>query len=169
MKKITLIFAFLIFLSCGKTKPFFEFDEVEHYQVNSKNTVWQLLMVKQADWTQQGKEFHKILMEYDHPKTVSDTAFLKSLRTIYPKIDKININQFARLSEIFSEQKSLPNEPNACDPFFRDILVFRKENKVVGVAKICFECSQKYIVGTDANTENFGANGEFEKLEKLIK
>ena len=52
--------------------------------------------------------------------------------------------------------------------FYRDILVFKKENKTVGVAKVCFGCSQSIITGTKLNTQEFGQSGDYGRLKKLL-
>ena len=39
----------------------------------------------------------------------------------------------------------------------------------MGTAKICFSCNANQIKGTNANTENFGQEGDFEKLEKILR
>ena len=57
----------------------------------------------------------------------------------------------------------------ACIPVFRDILIFKKNNKSIGIAKICFECEKSHIVGTNKNIENFGQCGDFSKLMNILK
>jgi len=36
------------------------------------------------------------------------------------------------------------------------------------MAKICFDCHQKHIVGTNANTEHFGQDGDYPKLLQIL-
>ena len=168
MKKIVLIMVSVFFLCCERAKPFFEFDKVEHYQVNQEDEVSKSLKVSRDKWTKQEWEFQKILMEYNYPKSVKDSSFLKSVQTLYPKNKNIDRKLFRELSNIFSIQKNEPIDEKACDPFFRDILIFKKDDKIIGIAKICFECEQSYIVGASGNSKNFGANEEFKKLKNII-
>ena len=67
------------------------------------------------------------------------------------------------------EKSTLENIATACIHVYRDILIFKKEGKVIGTAKICFDCMSKQIKGTTANTENFGQDGDYEKLEKILR
>ena len=73
------------------------------------------------------------------------------------------------LNDIFSENNCSESFAAACIPVYRDIFIFKKNNKTVGIAKICFGCRLFHIIGTKKNLENFGQCGDFEKLEKLIK
>ena len=39
---------------------------------------------------------------------------------------------------------------------YRDILIFKHDQKITGIAKLCFECNQKVIVGpTNKKCEEF--------------
>ena len=55
-------------------------------------------------------------------------------------------------------------QENACAPIYRDIYVFRNNNKIVGIAKICFGCQ---IVDFVSEKYNFQRYGECESLIKL--
>ena len=74
----------------------------------------------------------------------------------------------AAIETIFSEKNTSNNWVAACEPIYRDILIFKQSNKIVGVAKLCFECHQHQILGTSVNTEMFGQDGDWEKLEMLL-
>ena len=52
---------------------------------------------------------------------------------------------------------------------YRDIIIFKNKGTTVGVAKICFRCDQSSIIGTIANTDEFGMSGDFDRLDKLLK
>lgn len=55
-----------------------------------------------------------------------------------------------------------------CKPVYRDILVFYLNDKVIGVAKICFTCDQFIFRGAQGETDFFGYFGEFPKLIKIL-
>ena len=174
MKKISLILVLLFIARCNKKEseklvPFFKFDEVIHYQVNDQDEVWKLLEISESERTESGKNFYKILMEYNYPISVSNSTFLKNLETLYPIKNQIPKNLFAELSQIFSQSNIADNAEYACEPFFRDIFIFKNNNKIIGIAKICLECEKNSFVGANGETQNFGSNGEFEKLKYLIK
>ena len=174
MKKISLILVLLFIARCNKKEseklvPFFKFDEVIHYQVNDQDEVWKLLKVSESERTESGKNFYKILMEYNYPISLSNSTFLKNLETLYPIKNQIPKNLFSELSKIFSQSNVVDNTEYACEPFFRDIFIFKKNDKITGIAKICLECEKYYFVGANEDTQNFGSNGEFENLQKIIK
>ena len=81
----------------------------------------------------------------------------------------IDKSKFESIDKIFIEKSTLENIATACIHVYRDILIFKKEGKVIGTAKICFDCMSKQIKGTTANTENFGQDGDYEKLEKILR
>ena len=176
MKKNSLFILLLFIVSCNNktdknleiAEKYFEFDKVEHFQVNNNDEVWKLLKTPESERTIEGKYFHKILMEYNYPKSVNDSAFFIKLTKLYPKINIVDSTLYKSLSKIFSNHKIELKESNACDAFYWDIFIFKKNGKVNGIAKICFDCNLQYIVGSKTNTANFGANGEFEELKKLI-
>ena len=58
----------------------------------------------------------------------------------------------------------------ACAPEYRDFLVFRKNDKVSGIAKICLSCGHFYFISSkkEIETENFGTDEEYKLLGKLF-
>jgi len=174
MKKISLILVLLFIASCNKKKsekpiPFFKFDEVTHYQIDDENAISKLFQVSQSERTESDKEFFKILMEYNYPKSVNHLTFFKNLETLYPKKNQIPSNLFPELSKIFSQSNVANNVEYACEPFFRDIFIFKNNDKIIGIAKICLECEKSSFVGANGETQNFGSNKEFEKLKKTYQ
>ncbi len=58
---------------------------------------------------------------------------------------------------------------NLCIFVYRDIFIFRKNNRITGIAKIYFGCGDARISGTEQNTYGFGCNNEFSVLRELIR
>ncbi|MDN5479000.1 MAG: hypothetical protein L0G39_18910 [Chryseobacterium sp.] len=102
------------------------------------------------------------------PKNINDTDFIKSLEKIGFKKTVIISHKFKKINEIFVEKTVSENIEYACAPVYRDILIFKKKEKIIGMAKMCFDCHQKQITGTKANTENFGQDGDYEKLQQIL-
>lgn len=75
----------------------------------------------------------------------------------------------AALMEIFREKFKERTEWTTCEPIYRDIYVFKKNGKVVGMGKLCYECGDSRFFGTSAKTGNFGMDGEYGKLRELVK
>ena len=88
-----------------------------------------------------------------------------------PKVEKVLADykkKFEEINKIFIEKKHYDISATACDYVFRDILIFKHKSKTIGIAKICFGCSGNQIVGTKANTEEFGMDGDYEKLKEIL-
>lgn len=165
LKTFIFLLTISLFLSCQK-ENYFEFDEVEYYfkDVSEEDTFKIALKEKKNN---ENEEFIKIV-ERKYPKNVSEEFSSRLLKFGYIKktIDKTKKDQ---LKNIFSENNCKENIAAACVPKYRDIFIFKKNKKTVGIAKICFGCRLFHIIGTNKNLENFGQCGDFEKLEKLIK
>ena len=159
------IIAILIFFHFTN-ENFFDYDEVEHYK---KNVTHEELSEIYNQVAKSGKKSIFLdIVENDYPKNV-DENFEKSLINNGFKKTILNKSKYEEINNIFSEQNCLINSASACIPIYRDILIFKKNKKTIGVAKICFDCQMFYIIGTQKNVQDFGANGNFEKLEPLLK
>lgn len=187
MKQISILtFLFLTFLSCNtstekknvpidKSKPtkqivgkkFFEYDAIDYYR-----TEFDELKIKELDDNKSKSEIDSLKMEIilgDIPNNISDLSFIKKLEKVGYTKKIIDKSKFESIDKIFIEKTTLENIATACIYVYRDILIFKKEGKVVGTAKICFECFAKQIKGTNANTENFGQDGDYGNLEKILR
>jgi len=141
-------------------KPYFEFDEVVHYQYNIED--FEVLGRKNDDlnYLLFGRGFES-LQDSIYLERV-DSLFHKKLvsKEEHPIVDKIFCYQPIQNEEHYISE---------CIAIYRDIFVFRRENKVIGIAKICFDCNQFTSIGAKQETKNFGVNYEFSNLAKLIK
>ncbi|AZZ57708.1 MULTISPECIES: hypothetical protein [Weeksellaceae] len=183
--KIILSILLLLFISCKKVEEnkrvdiksaendsvpkhgriFFEYDKIDHYK-NEIDSIYELTSNREISKLNNLKS--EIVLG-DKPKDLNDTEFFKSLEKIGYKKSEISQSKFEEINKIFVEKTVSQNLDYACPAVYRDILIFRKQNKTVGIAKICFECFKSQIIGTKANTENFGQNGDYEKLEEILK
>ena len=158
-------------ITLDKGKKFFDYDEIDHFHLNKteNNTVVKLDLLyfmrlpSKFDSLKIGVIFNNI------PTYVPDLNFIKLLETIgYQKI-VIDKSKFASINKIFVEKSVKELYETGCRNIFRDILLFKKGNKIVGTAKICFTCGAHQIKGTNRNTENFGQDGDYKKLESLLR
>lgn len=147
-------------------KPYFDYDEIDHYHASmEEDSVMALDTIPNRSKEDQLKLdiiINKI------PKNINDTEFIKSLEKIGFEKSIIKPHNFKKINEIFIEKTVNEILEYACVAVYRDILVFKKKEKIVGIAKICFDCHQKQIVGTKAITENFGQDGDYEKLQQIL-
>ncbi|MDR6920614.1 hypothetical protein [Chryseobacterium sp. 2987] len=156
--KRTLFFLFLFFfaVSCKKStvKKFFEYDEIDYYH----SGIQQLT----PDGLSNG------LLSGNTPENLRDMKFLNDMEKIGFKKFIINPSDFDEINEVFREKTTSDNIYSKCTPIYRDVLIFKKEGKISGIAKICFSCNQNMIIGTKASTDNFGQKGDYDRLEKTL-
>lgn len=155
----------------GATKSasgsFFEYNEVEYYHNNyDESSIGDLYD------NQSGSELDSFKMGVilgDIPKDISDLSFIPKLGKIVYTRRIMSKDKFPELDKILREKHVRENITASCIYVYRDILIFKKNNKVTGTVKICFDCMAHEITGTTANTRNFGQDGDYEKLQALLQ
>lgn len=168
MKYIILAFLSLSLLSCTpKKKEYFDFDQVDYYSITISEL--EIMEINRDTLRSKLDSLKSEIVGYNTPVNMSDLSFIDKLGEMGFKRTVIDTSRFAALKNIFKEKEFSSNEVTTCEPFYRDILIFKKQNKVIGTVKICFGCGESDIKGTTANTKNFGDNGEFRKLATLLK
>ena len=70
--------------------------------------------------------------------------------------------------KFFQKKKCKEIVSAACEPVFRDIFIFKKNKKEIGIAKICFECELYSLSKGDFISDCFGMNNELEKLKSIL-
>ncbi len=147
-------------------KLFFDYDEIEYYHIDYDEKENQILIPKNLK--SKIKKLNLNLELGDIQNDIKDVDFINKLENIgfiKKEIDKSNFNE---INEIFIEKKVKNPKYMKCLPIFRDILVFKKKGKIIGISKICFSCLQNQIIGTKSITENFGQDGDYEKLKDIL-
>ncbi|GEN72524.1 hypothetical protein [Chryseobacterium lathyri] len=147
-------------------KLYFDYDVIDHYHISiDENAV----MILDSSQNRSKKDQLKLdILINKTSKDINDTEFIKSLEKIGFKKSVIKTQNFKKINEIFIEKTVSENIEYACVPIYRDILIFKKQKAIIGIAKICFDCHQKHIVGTNANTEDFGQDDDYPKLLQVI-
>jgi hypothetical protein len=146
---------------------YFEYDELIHYYCEIGQDQLKELDLKP-------KKSHLDSLKKDVitnyiPKSINDTTFINELQKIGYSKTEIRKDKFDEINKIFIEKKHEEIIGYACDYIFRDILIFKRKSKTIGIAKICFGCNANQIVGTKANTEEFGMDGDYEKLREILE
>ena len=148
---------------------YFDFDEVVHYKTDLDSEQARDLINKRN----KSKQDTLLLIAVSSlwlPRALTDTNFLNSLETLPFEKKALPNTSISLINNIFKEKVPIDEiEENMCLPLFRDILIFKKFQRINGLAKICFECQQHYIIGTSANTFLFGTQGDYKKLETILK
>jgi len=105
----------------------------------------------------------------DIPDSISDVAFIDKLEKVgYNKVS-VDESFFHGIDTVFRSRPCLVSSASACIYVYNDILIFKKEGKVIGTAKICFGCGAHQIKGTEVGTYSFGQCGGYDALEKTLK
>jgi hypothetical protein len=148
-------------------KLFFDYDQIDYYFGNFEdsevNSLFDTKDKSELELLKKG-----ILLD-DIPKDIHDTIFISTLEKVGFKKSSVNKSKFSEIDSLFVEKSVNEYLATACIYVYRDILIFKKNNKVIGTAKICLGCMAHQINGTNANTENFGQDGDYEKLKELLK
>lgn len=152
-----------------KGENYFDFDKVDYYfkDINENDVFDVYDDPKSKD--KESKEYNYLqVVEGNYPNLLNN-EFSTNLINIGYRKSKINSNRLDDLNSIFSETNCDDSYEMACIPVYRDILIFYKEGKIIGIAKICFDCRQSHIIGTDKKLEDFGQCGGYEKLLDLLR
>ncbi len=176
--KLGLFYFFtLIFASCNSQVEsenwdefkvhYFDFDQVDYYSTFVSEDSLYLLESSNTD-NAVTERFIEVLAD-DVPKNLVDTMFIEELESFGYNYQLVPEHKHYELNDLFREKSFDPSESKwMCLPVYSDILIFKKQNKIVGIAKICFGCTILHVVGTNADTKNFGACKGFWKLQKLL-
>lgn len=172
IKRYSIVLLLFLIFSCKskEEKMFFDFDSVEYYSLNKSK--------EEEMGENNSKSIDKVIFDKiffdDYPEKVNNTVFYKTINS--DGFTKFKLSQkdveYLR-SDIFLEKPSLKILENvyACSPQYRDILVFKKNKEISGIAKICLSCRQFYLISSkkEIQTENFGTEEEYKSLEKLFQ
>lgn len=134
----------------------FEFDEVEYYSIKIKDKeVWNM-----DDY---GLRF---VLEDSSIEDLSDSLFINDLQKLGFKKEFIPSQKFNDLNDILCKRNHEDYESAECTPIYRDILVLKIKDKINGIVKICFQCSNIIIIGSKEDTSSFS---RFRNLYKFLK
>ena len=148
-------------------KPYFEFDQIDYYYIDIDEMTFNELALSKKRKKKEQQLLH--LVSRGYLESLKDTGHILLAEDLGYIKHRINQNLFPAIHDIFSEKDHENWLSAACIAILRDILVFRKNNKIVGVAKICVTCMQHEIVGTTVNTDFFGQSGDYDKLITLLR
>lgn len=192
IKHITVfIIVFIVFISCNrknsksqsatdnisvikrdvsikKRSSFFNFDEIIHYNLTDKMKDEFSRIRQSENKTEEEGRFHKLYTGH-YPQGLNEKYFFQDLAKYYVQKKDINKKYFSEIDSIYSEKYYGEYVIAGCIPFYNDILIFKKNNNVVGISKICFQCNLQETLGTKLNTEQLGQNGDYEKLQNILK
>ena len=151
MKEKFLVISVVVLMlgSCSPNKEsYFDFDQVDYYSIKKDNKEFRERY--DCNTGVESEDFGCDIVNSYRPTSIGDTTFIDSLVHLNYSKTELDSAKFDDLRLIFSvTDPPFVNTYNACAPIYRDILIFKKRNKITGMAKICFECEQHYIVGSN--------------------
>ena len=157
MKKIfkfIIVFAVLYLPYYFYTRTNFEFDEAIHYSITD------------VEIDKRDSIFLDSIIYEDFPYQIYDTTFISKLEKNGFKKNQISEKNHSNLKTILRSQFGLGFLISTkCLPTYRDVIILKKDNKISGIAKICFDCDQHYFVGNSLDDSGFF---EYEALKKLL-
>jgi len=172
IKRYSIFLLLFLILSCKskEEKMFFDFDNVEYYSLY-KNEEKEIIENNRKGI--KDSILNNILYS-ELPDKLDDNVFYKTINSNgFSKFELSQKDIEYLKNDVFLEKFSLNvfQLNKACAPEYRDILVFKKNNEISGIAKICFSCGQFYIISSkrEIQVENFGTEEEYKALEKLFK
>ncbi|MFH6998099.1 hypothetical protein ACHRVZ_09210 [Flavobacterium sp. FlaQc-57] len=183
MKKYIFILIVVIISSCKNSKkeevadkkvvkkesrPFFDSDKIDHYYLNPTERKFEHSSDDDAEEIEKKKEFSSFFYGY-YPETIPKQDFEKLLLKYKYKKSNLSIKQEKRIESVFSEKDSLQTTFAACIAEYRDIFIFKKKEKTIGIAKICFKCGRFQIIGSKLDTNGFGLWSELDRLKNIIR
>ena len=167
MKSCFLILTILLLFSCKKQPaPFSQFDKIEYYHTDINQDGITALFNRKAQLSKDDKDFWDIFFKYHQPRSVNDEQVIAVIKRLYKVQGTIDEKYYKAIADIFSDHE-INDYMIACEPQFRNILIFKKDNKVTGILKICFGCEKRDFIGSDKNTVYFGAKG-YKKLKNIV-
>lgn len=183
MKKYIFILISIIISSCNNSKkadignqkitkkelrPFFDSDKIDHYHLDFSEKEFEHLTNDDTTQKEKKKEFSNLFMGY-YPDSIPKKNFEELLLKYKYKKSNLSIKQEKEIENVFSEKDSLMTDAYACVAEYRDIFLFKKKEKTVGIAKICFKCGRYQIIGSKLDVSGFGLWDELDKLESIVR
>lgn len=159
----------LILTSCNNKDSYlhyFDFDNLEYYHkdITEHDISIEYEKLKLDNYN---REYLKIV-ESEYPVDLNNPEFISNMIKFGYIKKLIKKEKFKKINLIFSKKPCNELTTTACMPIYSDVLVFKKEGKTVGIAKVCFRCRNAYLLGSKQNWDYFGEYGDYEKLEALL-
>lgn len=145
----------------------FDYDNIEYYSIDLSDEAANKLRTQ--DNKSEQEDFLSKIIFRDWPGQLTDLEIAPDFKTVGFNYKNLNAEQLNAIHPLLKAQDASEPTPTNCLNVYRDILIFKKEGKITGVIKVCFDCNAHYILGTDKNSNGFGQNGGYEQLKNILK
>jgi len=153
--------------------PFYDFDQVDYYSIDISDRNISKIEYRRKKNSFEYKKISKkdalflSILRNNYPETIEEDFPKKLIKYGFKKTD-IDKKRYSEINTIFSEKPCNDNLDSFCIPTFRDVFIFRKKDKIVGIAKLCYSCHLATIIGTEKSIKNFGGCGDFSRLQEIM-
>lgn len=185
LKYISLFLINFIALSCNQqetvqrhvhirdknAKYYFDYDSIIHYQSMIAGKELKRCYLGHPDnsgATAFDSLKSKVLLG-NIPSGLNDTAFIEQLPALGYRRLVIEPYNFKKFDHIFQTRVREKYEVAGCSSIFRDLIIFKKRNKITGIARLCLGCGAHQLYGTLTNTDDFGSTEDYDDLRTLLQ
>ena len=162
-------FAILLLSSCQTKQEitYSDFDTIDWYSIEiNPNELHKLR--KTADSSDEQRLKFDLLLN-DIPEAITDTSFIQKLEKIgFEKQLIKEAKKVNAINQIYREKSNGQLIAMACIAIYRDILIFKKKAKIVGMSKVCLDCWEQQTYGTNENTLSIPKPESYKKLLKIL-
>ncbi|MND50390.1 hypothetical protein D3C87_562430 [compost metagenome] len=145
------------------TSGSFQFDSLVHY-----STMIDLNQIGELQDKKIQSEQDVFLLSVLGDNQV-DTVILKRLEDVDYTKTLINGRHYGVIDLLFFRKARQEDIDSSCIHEFRDILVFYKNKKCIGLAKICFDCKAMVPWGQGVQFKGFGDWSDYDKLHPILR
>lgn len=161
-----------IIISCNEVKSEdqlsqFDFDTVELYSTIKKDSIISNINKKRFTNLTQDEKLYLDILEKNVPTNFADESFVLNLEKLKFKKRVFDKSKLKEFKKIFSKKFCYKIQENGCTPMYRDIYIFRKNNQITGIAKVCFQCQIVYFISKNYNWQRFGECENYKLLEQI--
>lgn len=174
MKYISTFLLAILLCSCNENKkattnidqPFFLYDQIEYYHTPiAKDS---LLAIKMKQEKSRKEEAFLQIVTGNIPVSMKDTLFIKNMEILNFKKEILDPKIHSKISHLFSFRETGQPIASKSNAEYLDVLIFRKNNKIVGMAKVSFEGLKHQMIGERYNDSKFGQSGEYKELDNIL-
>jgi len=154
MRIYTFIFLIFCLISCkDKQLQTAEFDELIHYKLDT-------LAVDEININD--------ILSGEAIQNISDTLIIDQFTEFGFVRSEVDQSNYTKFNQVLTTNENTKDN-SKCLPVYRDFLILKKKNKIVGIFKICLECSQLNYLDTSINEERLMADKNSLVVERLLQ
>lgn len=174
MKQVLFLLGFLIsflLISCFRDKEkllsynhsrFYSCDDIAYYYTDNFGSC---VLKNEEDITiitLQDTLLNELICNSDI--SMPFDSFTDLLSTKFTEI-KLSIEDKTKIADLFAYNNENERPTTGfCVANYRDIFVFKKSEKIIGIAKICFSCNSSFFEGISKNGNSWNSHENFDSL-----